>query len=409
MAVGVATKSFDDRGANYYVSPTTAHERLIRDVDNEYHELEPDLAPLTTITSHPSFNSRPAKATKYEWFESERLPSVTTTDSNDDGSGAATSIVVATGTGAYFKANDIIMMESTGEKMKVSSVSTDTLTVVRGLGNSGTGVEWGSTNGLFITRLGNASAQGAGLPAINMAKDVANFNYTQIQRDPWSSTNTSEEVGMYLGSPRTTAKRLKMKEHKLAIDYVSMWGARDIDTSGDFVKTYCGGVVRFLSTNVVAINGALTYVSIENNLRKAFRYGSTRKVGFASPIVFNNIAALGYGKLALDGWKEVEVFGAKARRIVTSSGNELDLVLCREWQDTVGATGAASGTKNRGGSLVILDLDNITARPLRKTRVLENRQANDVDLRTDELLTEFGIQVEHERTHAYYYGIAAAS
>jgi hypothetical protein len=100
-------------------------------------------------------------------------------------------------------------METTGEIMRVDNVVTDTLTVTRGIGASGTGTDWGTTNGLYIVRVGNASIQGATRPAIRMTKDVANYNYTQIQRDPYGASRVrlSRSARTRVACWRTSGRR----------------------------------------------------------------------------------------------------------------------------------------------------------------------------------------------------------
>jgi hypothetical protein len=73
------------------------------------------------------------KTAEFYWFEEDPYGYWSTVPSET--SAGATSIVVATGDGVLFKAKDIAKIPATNEIVFVSSVSTDTLTVIRGLNN----------------------------------------------------------------------------------------------------------------------------------------------------------------------------------------------------------------------------------------------------------------------------------
>jgi hypothetical protein len=70
------------------------------------------------------------------------------------------------------------------------------------------------------------------------------------------------------------------------------------------------------------------------------------------------------------------------------------------------------GTKY-GGYIILVDMDQVAYRYLanddqnRDTKVLTNRQPNDQDGRKDEYLTEFGLEVRQQRTHAVLSGITS--
>ena len=110
---------------------TLLQARRVVDMDPVIKQLEPDDAPFTVMLSQVS--SRPAKSQKVEWLSDQLVPRLTTLNNGGNVSSGATTCVVATGTGAYFRANDVLRM-SNGENVKVTSVSTDTLTIVRSIG-----------------------------------------------------------------------------------------------------------------------------------------------------------------------------------------------------------------------------------------------------------------------------------
>jgi hypothetical protein len=360
MAVGVLSGTANDRGTTNNVDA----QRLVIDMRDEIQVLEPDASPLTTLLMHPDFGTRDAKSTKIEWPEAEDLPAITVAAASFlIGAG---SFAVAAGTGAYFKGGDLIRNDLTGEVMRVDSVATDTLTVTRGIGNGGTGVaSVGSAD--TIVRLNNASISGGTLPAIRMAKVVFNFNYCQIQR-----------------------------EHKKALERALFWGKRDLKTdsavsgTAGYPQYMAGGLVSYITSNITNLAGAaLSTTNLEAALRPIFRYGSGRRIAFCSPIAFSALANFSLSKLASPAGSGV--YGVKAKQYITGAGDELFLVLKRDWLDY--PVGSASTNTPTGGHMVIVDPDYINLAWFRPTGWLPDRQAPDADAQTGEYLTQYSLEV----------------
>ena len=123
-----------------------------------------------------------AYSQKVEWLSDELVPRLTTLAAS--ATSAATSLSVATGTGAYFRAGDVVKVATTGENCYITAVSssTDTIYVTRALGGV-TAIS--AASGVDVVKVGNAAAEGATLGTLIQTKKVANYNYAQIQRDPW--------------------------------------------------------------------------------------------------------------------------------------------------------------------------------------------------------------------------------
>lgn len=103
----------------------------------------------------------------------------------------ATSIVVDDGD--KFRAGDIVMDVSTGEHLRVTSVSSDTLTVGRGYGStSATTI----TDNDVLVIIGNAYAENADVGTSRSSQVTKRYNYTQIFREPFAVTG-SEDATQY--------------------------------------------------------------------------------------------------------------------------------------------------------------------------------------------------------------------
>jgi hypothetical protein len=389
MPVAVNSGTANDRGTVNNVDA----QRLVIDMRDDIKLLEPSEAPLVTMLMDSSFGTRNAAATKIEWPEGEDIPPITVASASF--TNVATTVNVAAGTGAYFKPNDLIRNDLTGEVMRIDAVATDALTVVRGIGAGGTGIaSVGSAD--TIVRLANASISGGTLPAIRMAKIVFNFNYCQITRDPISATKDTQEVKMYGGSFMDFAKAQKRREHLKALERVLFWGKRDLKTDSAVAGTagypqfMCGGLVSYISANVTNLSGGtLSTTNLEAALRPIFRYGSGRRIAFCSPLAFSALANFSLSKLATP--TGLSVYGVKAKQYVTGAGDELFLVLKRDWLDY--PVGSASTNTPTGGHMVIVDPDYVNIAWLRRTSWLPDRQAPDADADTGEYLSQYSLEV----------------
>lgn len=387
MALTVSPDAQDFLGSTYGITTNQA----IIDMRDEIAELEPNTAPWLTLMMHPDFSSRVAKSVKVEWLEHEHLPITSTSATADSGTGTATTINVAAGTGVYFRPQDFVRIEQTGELVYVSARATDALTVVRGLGNGGTGVDWGSAT-INLVRIGNASTQGGSLPEIRMVNTVAQFNYTYIERTSWGFTRSMMGTDQYGGDPKTRERVTQGAYHKRAREETYFWGKRDIKQTNSRPQTFCGGLSYFNTANITTVNGNLTAANVETYSRDWFRYGSDRKFLFCGPMITSAFAQFSIGKTNLATWAEgEEKYGIKASKFVSAQGAELIIVTKKNWKERLQASPGAAGTG------FIVDMDYVAMRPFRSADsiYLEDRQLPDYDGKKFEFLSESSIEVLH--------------
>src|SRR5579863_5864723 len=136
--------------------------------------LDPDESQFTTMLM--MLGSSPAVREQINWLEDQLFPRLSSLAAS--ATSATTTITVTTGQGAYFRAKDIVRIAVSGEAFSVTSIATDTLTVVRGLGGV---VAATAASGSDLLIVGNAATQGATLGTRHITKKVLGYNYTQIQ------------------------------------------------------------------------------------------------------------------------------------------------------------------------------------------------------------------------------------
>lgn len=385
MAIDMLSALVDDQDI-------LSNQRVV-DMDDEIALLDPEVSQFFTITNRVS--SRPAFSSKIEWLEDQldpRLSSVAGTESD-----STTTIDVATGEGSYFRAGDLVRNARTGEAFRVTSVSTDALTVVRGVGRVAAAAMAAADQLLIV---GNAALQGATLGTRKVTKKVAQYNYEQIQRNPYGFTNTLAASKLYGGSEPNQERKKKLVVHKRAIEYTLFWGARALVTSGSEPQGFSGGLFEFNTTNVFDAAGALSKTLLDTYLRTLLQHGhGDSKVLFVSPLVAQAISAF-----LRDAYEPADVkqrlYGAKVDGWISGAyGYRVPVIVKRDWNDF------SSASSQYGGWAFLVDISNVTWRPLRSTKLLTNRQANDADEVSEEYLTEFSLEVQQEKTHGLIVGV----
>jgi hypothetical protein len=367
-----------------------SNQRVV-DMSPTIAQLEPDEAPLTTMLQ--KIGKRAAFSQKVEWLSDELVPRLTTLSAS--AASDLTAIAVATGTGTYFRAGDVVRIASTGENCSVSAVSANTVYVTRALGGV---TALSAASGVDLIKVGNAAAEGATLGTLIQTKKVANYNYAQIQRDPWGFTNTLVASKLYGGPEPANEAKKKLIEHKRQLENSLFWGVRDLNTSGSAPIGYVGGIFQYVTSNITSVGGNLTESVMETFLRTAFRYGSQNKVMFVSPLVASAMSSFAQGKLALPS-VDTNKYGVSLGQYQSASGAVIQIMIKRDWLDF------QAGSNQYGGIGVVVDMDDVTMRPLRDTVLKPDRQANDEDSVKQEYLTEWSFELGQEKKHAIIRGI----
>lgn len=314
---------------------------------------------------------------------------------------ATTSGVTLTATSAddasYIKVGSLLRNFRTGEVVKVTALpSSTTFTVTRGVGNSGTGVAVADADTFFL--IGDANAEGASAPTVISWDASSNYNYTQIFREPVKFTRTAIKTNFRTGDQYKEKVRDALTMHMLKMERAFLFGKRDsITGSNGEPERYTGGIISFLTTNVLDLTSASGVMSEETFdtflAQYAFSFGSAEKmalVGWKAADMLNRIAK--------NRWQIHEVsgkdsYGISFTRYKTPFG---DLVVKTHPQFRQ-ITGAEK-------MMLILDTQDLRYRYIDDTALLKDRQDNDMDGVMDEYLSECGMEMLQEKTHALITG-----
>ncbi len=229
------------------LKPDVSSELSLLDV-NRY----PLVALLTNAGKDPvngqgqSMKKESCSNHKFEWYEKSYAE---TSDAVNNGSGYAssdTSIVVDNGD--YFNENDIILVPRTGERMQVTAVSSNTLTVTRSIGTTAAAALVDS-DPLFI--IGNAFGQGSDSATAVYKQKTNVYNYTQVFKTSIDISGTHEAEETYTGKTRAEERKIKGVEHMISIERAFMFGERASGTDSDGKECYyTGGIIEKITTNI---------------------------------------------------------------------------------------------------------------------------------------------------------------
>jgi len=222
------------------------------DMSDSLAMISPFDVPLLQLIGKDSL-STPCVATKHEWLESELRP----LDSQNADTGEFNNTTdpltlnVTAGHGVRFRVGDIVKVEA--ELMRISVVSTDDLTFVRGYGGSTNAVHTGIQP---IRIIGNVNVQDAAQGGSRTTTKTAKFNYTQIYEDTVVVTSTAQAIKKYVEQNEMSAQL----RDALRIAWI-LWERTLIDSRkvapSSGVASAMDGILPLLTTNAYAKAGAL--------------------------------------------------------------------------------------------------------------------------------------------------------
>ncbi len=298
---------------------------------------------------------------------------------------AAWSADVASAQGARFSVGDIVYLPAKKWSFKVTDVSTDTITFTAELGGATDTTQ--DVSALVIWIVGNANEEGATLRTIKGTTPTEKVGYCQIFRTPFGVTETSKATKTLIQENDLDYQRRKKGiEHAVDIERAFLFGKKYRSTAGTHPVRHTEGIINAISTYATA--SVDTEPEFEAFLEDAFADGSTEKYAFMSPAFISQINQWAAGKVTK--METEKTYGIKIHTYESAHGT-LHMIKHDLLKGTV-----------FGNYCIVLDMENLTYKYLdgRDTKLLTNRQANDEDAVKEEYLTECGLQIKLESTHA---------
>lgn len=363
--------------------------KLVVDMSEKISLLDPNETPFMTFLKRAMDNSEAANSFKFEWIEEDTIGGRWDAVNNAAGYVAgATSIVVDNGD--YFTAGDTVKVPRTGEVFLVTAIATNTLTITRAFGTT---LAAALVDNDPIVIIGNANAEGSGTRAIKSTKGAPKFNYTQIIKTPFGITNTLLASKTYGGNALAQEMKKKAIQHKVDMARAFYFGEKFDNGNG---TRGTGGLLSFLSQNNYDAGGLLTQAEFDNNISEVvFKHGSKEKLLLCSSRLLAVINGWAMGKLQVVN-QDAKSFGLNVVEYQTAFGKYFLM------NDSRILEGATYGTYG-----IVIDPAYIKYKPLRDTKLETNIQANDADGRTDQYITEAGLEVRMPEAHAVITGVTS--
>lgn len=375
---------------------TTVGQRVIADVRDQLVLVRPSAAPFTFFTKR--FRKREVHQYSYDWLTKDAHPHSATVASAATSGG--TSIVVSSGEGTRFPVNALVLNRNTRERFLVTAITTDTLTATRGIGSTAQAMSAGDP----LEILNTGHEDGASRGDLKSTKEEREWNMTQIVRNAYGWTGRQMNTSMYGGSDVKTERAAQAVEHAMAIENMLLFGTRHTMTGANGkLQTFSGGAEYFIKTNIWDVqgnepSGDLIVEVLEEFLRHGkggYEQGMTKKkFGFFSPRWMTKLSKLKSSHLEMTV-KDTS-WDIRIVELVTPHGT----LMCIE--DPI-----LSGPEH-GGWGFIIDPNHCfyVYHKGRDTKLLDNRQANDVDGEIEEYLTDCGSEIQLEFAHGIWKGLA---
>lgn len=389
----MATITGQRRGDN------VASSQRVIDLRERIALLEPSEAPISTILQRLEGARLAAEDTKFSWHNDEhdsRFAAVEGAQTSTDAT-----IEVEAGNGARFADNFLVRNVRTAEVFHVSSVATDALTVIRGVGGT-TAAAMNDADELYI--IGHAGDEGSASRSARSSNPVKVDNYTQIFKDSF------EASGSWLSSSNMNTphdwpyqKKKGFIDHRKSIELAFLLGvpSADVGNSAAGDRRSTGGLLYHLTQNNLAAGGTLTTTVFEQWLRLLFRYGSSKRTVFASALLVSVLNGFSQGKLQT--FVGDESFGVKVMEWISPHGT-VSLVKHRLLEGGT-YSGYGIGVDFANGEVKYRPLDGNGPGGSRDTKWYVNRQAPDVDGQKDEVITECGLQIAQPKWHGVLTGV----
>lgn len=304
--------------------------------------------------------------------------------------------------GTRLKAGDMLKNARTGEAIRVTSVTSDTVIVVTraiGPGGSAAGTAAAMNDDDQLLFVGSAFREGAPRATGVSWNPTKQSNVTQIFRDPVEWTRTATKTRTRTGDEMKNDRRRALNKHSVGIERAFIWGTRyETLESGQPLRFTDGILNRIPAANQYTVSGgALDMDEMETLLPQIFQYGSGEKLAFGSIGTIAKFGALvrknGQYQIS-SGEKE---FSLNVRRFSGPAGT---LVLT---EHPLFATGPLAN------DLLVLDTATLRYRYITDTMLRKNIQNPGDDGEAEEYLTEAGLEIHQPRRNFWIKGITSVA
>ena len=398
----LVSRSFDQ-----FVVDTTN----VRDVSEQMVLLEPDAAPLFVLTNAAK-RKQPTIGPRFEWVEDTEVSLWGYASQTTDYTSVATNILVADGT--IFGVGDIVAVpkaqssSAAPEVFLITAISTNTLTITRGVGGSGADT-LPATGSLRV--LASAFKEDDNVGQQRYTAKTVQISYAQIFKTPVKVTHTAASTKQY-GAPQGERKYQLVKaliRHRSEIEGAGLWSRASESLALPSSRWTTMGFLSRIATNKTDASTTATITTWNTFSETAFRYGEKQKLLLCAPKVISALNFYSQNKLLTRVGDTV--FGVKIARFEMALG---EFMLANDYRLGTGDVGYSTGN-NFASHAYSIDLPSVAIRYLQgggdnligDTKLYENILPDGSTTRTDEYRSQLGWEIRHERKHAWLFDLSA--
>lgn len=377
-------------------------------------------APLTALTA--VMKKRKVDDPVYHWWEkalnNQRF--LATADLGATAGGAAGTITVdpsynpATG----LKKGDILLVEQTGEVMRVSAdpSATNTIPVTRGFSTGGTGLAVtvaGAGVNPYLMVIGSAFEEGSDAPTGVNFDPTERFNNTQIFRSTLEMTRTATQTRLRTGDQVKEAKREALEYFTVGMERAFWFGKKGSTTlNGKPLRTMSGVIEQInqvSSANIITADAAagVDMDWLEAFLHTVFKDGSSEKVGFAGNRAILTINQIVRKNSDMNIETGVREYGMLVSRLTSPFGT---LVLKGHPLFSQQGGGSNGGTAfySHDSSMAILDMNFLKYVYLQDVDYEPDLTAKGLDGSKSGYIGEVSVELGHPAAHFFVKNLAKA-
>ncbi len=349
----------------------------------EIQYLDPDRTPFLRVLS--KVKTRPTDDPEFKVFERDHPSRWTRVDDSTGLNTTDTALVVDDGT--MFRVDDIALVPRTNERLHVTAVSGNTLTVTRGVqGSTATAM-----NDNDWVKILYSKEEENGTAAEIVTTDYSTItNFTQIFKRTYGESRTSKQTKRRGPANLKEERRLAMGLIKEDMEQAFLWGKKREESASGSITRYTGGLDEFVTTNRIDMEGGIGFGDIGYLMNVATRYGGTRKIWLCGRDARQQIDSLGLTFLKVT--LKDDTMGMSVKGFETSFGEAM--LVTHHGLDNA-----------HSGDLFIVDPDHVAVAELQAIQHNENIQENDRDGTKNEFLAELGLWLDTEKAHVRVTGL----
>ena len=381
----------------------------------------PEWAPFTALLTRFAEDGALHDPKHYEYVAKDLPRRATIAGSETD---STTTIDVSTGMGVYFRAGTVFKATRTGEQFLVTSVATDALTVATR--------PWGTTAAAALVAgdpviiIGQSSMEGADVGTALAPIIQYDFNYSEIIREPISTTRTERRT---LTRPGNKQDEVHPRNIKFALRAVQeqinrggFFGEPKEDLTGTKPRRFAGGILEYLTTSTAAAYSGSAganlikcsnqkfdldiFNAIAGKCHNVGSAGLSNRVTFIGPTILRRMSEITtHQGFIRNDEQRTQKYGFPVKTIATNFG-DLSVVMDYALAGSGGpnTTNGSTAWDAYGSYLITVCLDHFKIKWMDKLMLLKDRQAPGVDGTIDEYLGEFTFVRRQAESHCIAYG-----